>query len=356
MFYTSPPGPLSSISRDSCHCERSEAISLPFRLHKDCFVAHAPRNDMGDTLRPPPERGEELLSAHCSIILQASVMGKKIGSSSDLLVINILALLLIVIIALFPSNILRIILGLPFLLFFPGYALMAALFHKKVGLGGMERVALGFGLSIAVTALIGLILNYTPWGISLYPILLALTCFILVTSAIAYYRRRRVSIEERFTVSFQIALPRLGGLSNLDKALSIVLVLSILGAIGALGYVVAAPRAGEQFTEFFVLGLEGEVEDYPREFVVGEEGKVTLGIVNHEGQETSYYIEVTIDGVKNTEIGPLVLADEGKWEQEVSFVPQVAGDDQKVEFLLYKNGESEPYQTLHLFIDVRERS
>ena len=281
-------------------------------------------------------------------------MGKKIGTSGDLLLINILALLLIVIITLFPSNVLRIVLGLPFVLFFPGYALVAALFPKKGDLSGIERVALSFGLSIAVTVLIGLILNYTPWGIALYPILLSLTVFILVTSAIAYYRRRRLVAEQRFTLSFQIALPRWAGLSKLDKALSIVLALSILAAIGAFAYMVAAPMVGEQFTEFYVLGPEGEVEDYPRELVVGEEATVILGIVNHEGEEMSYRIEVTIDGVQNGEVGPLLLADEDKWEEEVSFAPQQAGDDQKVEFLLYRDGESEPYSTLHLFIDIVE--
>ena len=75
---------------------------------------------------------------------------------------------------------------------------------------------------------------------------------------------------------------------------------------------VAAPKVGERFTEFYVLG------DYPEELALGEEATVTLGITNHEGQETSYYIEVMIDGVKNGEVGPLILADEEEWEQEVS--------------------------------------
>ena len=68
-------------------------------------------------------------------------MGNKIESCGDLLAINILALLPIVIIALFPSNILCIILGLPFVLFLPGHALVAALFPQRGDLGGTERVA-----------------------------------------------------------------------------------------------------------------------------------------------------------------------------------------------------------------------
>jgi uncharacterized membrane protein len=87
---------------------------------------------------------------------------------------------------------------------------------------------------------------------------------------------------------------------------------------------------------------------------VGEEGIVTLGIVNHERQEVSYHVEIRINGVKNVELGPLVLAQGEEREEEVSFVPQEAGDNQRVEFLLYRSEEEEPYTTLHLFIDVNE--
>lgn len=281
-------------------------------------------------------------------------MSKRIKIPNELVFINILTLMLILIIALLPPNVLRIIMGLPLVLFFPGRVLVMALFPRRVDTGSIERVALGFGLSIVVTVLVGLVLNYTPWGISLYPILISLALFTLATSAIAYYRWHRLPGDKRFTLSLQVALPQWAGLSNLDKALSIVLMLSILGATGVLFYVVAAPRAGEQFTEFYILGPEGEAKDYPKKLVVGEEAIVTLGIVNHEGQEMSYHIEVVIDGVKNGELGPLLLADNEEKEEEVGLVPQKAGDNQRVEFLLYKDGEGKPYATLHLFIDARE--
>ncbi len=116
----------------------------------------------------------------------------RIRLQDELLLINILAILLIIVITFFPSNVLRIILGLPFLLFLPGYTLITVLFPRKRILDGIERVALSFGLSIAVVPLSGFVLNYTPWGIRLYPILISLTIFLIITSVIAWYWRQRL--------------------------------------------------------------------------------------------------------------------------------------------------------------------
>lgn len=278
----------------------------------------------------------------------------RVRLGTGLILLNLLTCVLILVVAFFPSDILRIILGIPFLVFFPGYTLMAAVFAKKEGVGGTERVAFSFVLSLAVVPLIGLILNYTSWGITLESILYSLASFIIITSIIAWLRQRRLAEEERFSIDFQVTIPGWGeGVWN--RVLTVTLAIAVVGALGAVGYVIATPRAGETFTELYILGPEGKAADYPRELRVGEEGEVTVVIVNHEGEEVSYRVEVTIDSRKNTEIGPVVLIDEQKWEGEVSFVPEVAGERQKVEFLLYRDGEVEPcLEPLYLWVDVRE--
>jgi len=259
---------------------------------------------------------------------------------------------LAVVIILLPSNILRIILGFPFVLFFPGYALMAALYIRKVGMGGIERIALSLGLSIAVVTLIGLILNYTPWEIRLESMLYSTAFFILIMSVIAWFRRKRLVEEERFGIEFQLRIPS-WGTSVREKTLSLVLVITILGALGMVGYVIATPKEGQKFTEFYILGLEGTATDYPSELVVGEEGRVIVGITNNEYETVIYQVEVRIDGVKNNEVEGITLEHREQWENEVSFMPEVAGENQKVEFFLYKNGEAEPYlEPLRLWVDV----
>jgi uncharacterized membrane protein len=289
----------------------------------------------------------------------------KTREGKDLWLIGILTVLLVVVIVSIPFTVPRIILGLPFLLFFPGYTLMAALFPKKGSLGGVERLALSFGLSIAVVVLTGLVLNFTPWGIRLYPILISLGVFIIVASGVAWYRRRKLAREERFTVSFNFRLPFFQDWqkrTTADNVLSLLFAVVIAVAIGTVGYVIATPRVGEKFTEFYILGPGGQANSYPTELKVGDEGKVILGIVNHEQEEASYRVEISIGGEKTKfwingeerdEIS-VELENGGKWEQEVGFVPQKVGQHQKVEFVLYKDGEAYFEEPPYLWINVEE--
>jgi uncharacterized membrane protein len=278
---------------------------------------------------------------------------------SDLWLIGILTVLLAVVVAFVPSSPARIVLALPCLLFFPGYTLAAALFPRKDSLGVVERVALSFGLSIAVVPLVGLVLNYTPWGIRLEPILVSLAVFIIVASGVAWYRREQVAPEERFRVSFNVRLAWWRGQTIAEKVLSVVLIVAIAGAIGALVYVVATPRMDEKFTEFYILAPDGKAENYPTELKIGEEGRVIVGIVNHEQEWSTYDIEIWIDDEKaqlmidgeEMDGVDVELGHQGKWEEQVGFVPQKAGR-QKVDFVLYKDGQPCFDEPLHLWVDV----
>ncbi len=135
--------------------------------------------------------------------------------------------------------------------------------------------------------------------------------------------------------------------------LSVILVFAILGSLGALCYIIANPGTAERFTEFYILGLDGGAVDYPDGLTVGEEGKVVVGIINREYEPVTYRVEVTIDGVKNNDVSSVALEHDEKWEGIVGFTPGRIGDEQKVEFLLYKQGQDEVYRGLHLWVDVR---
>ena len=278
----------------------------------------------------------------------------RIRLGDGLLPLNLLGWLLIAAIFFFPYDALRITIGIPFVLFFPGYALVAALFPQKGGIGGIERVALSLGISIAVVPLIGLILNYTSWGIMLESMLYSIASFIFAMSIIAWVRRKRLLEWNRFDIEFQLRLSGRGE-SAWDKVLSVALVIAVLGALGMLGYVLATPKVGEEFTEFYIVGQEGEATDYLEELKVGEVGRVVVGVINREYRTVSYRVEVRVDGVKNNDVEPPALENNEKWEGEISLVPEVAGESQKVEFFLYKDGEAQPcLSPLRLWIDVTQ--
>jgi len=191
----------------------------------------------------------------------------------------------------------RVILVLPILLFIPGYSVIAALFPKDGDIDLIERFVLSFGVSIAIIPLIGLGLNFTPWGIRLEPLVVAITLFTFLMIIAAQYTRSLVPYEERFRISFfgavkgisQGLFPQKTG--RLDQVLNGVLVLAILVAIGTGVYVLSVPREGERFTEFFILGTNQSAADYPDRILTGQNYPLSVGVGNHEYRNVRYTIE-----------------------------------------------------------------
>lgn len=138
-----------------------------------------------------------------------------------------------------------------------------------------------------------------------------------------------------------------------DRVLSIILALIVLSTLAMLVYQVASPGTKERFTEFYILGLNEQATDYPTQLKVGEEGKVIIGLINREQAVATYRVEIRIDGVVNNEVGPITLQRNEKWQDVVRFTTVHAGDKQKVEFLLYKAGQTGIYQQIYLNVDVQ---
>lgn len=209
------------------------------------------------------------------------------------------------------ETILRIVLTLPVMLFIPGYCLIAALFPKDSTIDLIERIALSIGLSIAVVPLIGLGLNFTPWGIRLETVVISVTFFTWGMILVAYYRRSSLSDEEQFRIPFSAISPRIlnvfspPGRTRVDRLLSVVLALVAIVAIITTLCVIIFPQNGERFTEFFILGENRTAANYPDAIRPGQNYPMYVGIVNHEYRDTSYTIETWLlrtefDNVTNT--------------------------------------------------------
>jgi len=73
-------------------------------------------------------------------------------------------------------------------LFLPGYSLIELLYYKKE-LDELTRSALSIGLSLALVPLVGLVLNYTPFGIRLLPVAVSLSGLTMVFLILALRNR-----------------------------------------------------------------------------------------------------------------------------------------------------------------------
>jgi uncharacterized membrane protein len=191
----------------------------------------------------------------------------------------------------------RIVLTLPLFLFIPGYCFIAALFPGAREISVAERVALSFGFSVALVSMTGLVLNFTPWGIRLDPIVLSITVFTLLLIVVAWYRRAHLPVDERFTVSFltlgrsfhRELLPP--NESRTDHILSGALVISVLVAVLTAGFVIVFPQEGEQFSELFILGENRTAYNYPSFMVEGRSYPMYIGVGNQEHRNINYTVE-----------------------------------------------------------------
>ena len=88
-----------------------------------------------------------------------------------------------------PWVFVRWVLASVVMLFIPGYATVETLFPKRSELDSLERFALSVGLSLAIVTFVGFLLDYTPWGIRLTPIVISLTIITLGLTLASLVRR-----------------------------------------------------------------------------------------------------------------------------------------------------------------------
>ena len=191
------------------------------------------------------------------------------------------------------SENLRIIIGLPFVLFIPGYLLIFTLFPNRktdVGVSIIERIGLSFVISIIILPIIGLGLNYTTFGIKLETIFYSVLFLNIFFGITAIIRWIKCNYNERFIISFDIQI--LKSKSKLEKTLTILLIISIVITFITVFYVIAIPRTGEKFTEFYLKDSKELKLDNINKISIGSPSIITIGIINHEYKTIKYTIEL----------------------------------------------------------------
>lgn len=180
------------------------------------------------------------------------------------------------------SPLVRLPLAALSLLAMPGYALMRALF-PELRWNAENRIllsSLSIAASISILAGTALLWNQTAAGIQPTSVLTTLTSMSLVMAAIA---RARDPSTDRLQIQWRRYLS--------SAPLSVLAIV----AIGTTAYTLSIERPREEFTEFYLLGPNGEAASYPTTARQGAEISLTLVARNHNKQSTNYTISWYVD-------------------------------------------------------------
>ncbi|MDI9617631.1 DUF1616 domain-containing protein [Methanothermobacter sp.] len=267
-----------------------------------------------------------------------------IGGFSDLAILSILSILTIILLqgavgeALFYLQV----------LFIPGYILISAIAPEKIQLSIPERLFLAFSTSIIISSAIAILMG----GEVTFKPLLARTIagLSLALTPPAFIRRWRRG-ELAYSADIR-SIPSPRNLSR-DGKISLLLSIILVALIAVTVYITLNPAPSERFTEFYILGPAGKAYGYPENLTAGENASVIVGVVNREYRNETYLMVVRLGGdiLRNETIR---LSDKEKWERKINFTVTETGENQKLEFLLYRLPDKrKPYRSLHLFINVR---
>ncbi|MDY6865464.1 MAG: DUF1616 domain-containing protein [Halobacteriota archaeon] len=278
--------------------------------------------------------------------------------SSDMVLVIILMLLSILFTLITPFNetSLRVIFALPILLFLPGYSLVSAMFPRRKDLSGIERFTLGIGMSIVIFVFDGFAISVTEWLFRPEPLVMTLSGITIIFVLITAITRLMTPKEERFefnlyTISdfFSSVRDETDEPSDIEKALTIALIGSIIIASGMLAYAKFAFEE-EEFTELYILGAGGMAENYPTELHLLEPTSITVGVRNYEHAPVNYRLEVWL-GDYLIDSRELSLEHDWTWVNNISILPKHIGQSIKLQFILFKEGAGEPYRSTHLWVN-----
>ena len=252
----------------------------------------------------------------------------------------------------------------------PGYLAVAALFPGAEDLDWVTRFALSAGMSLALVALLGLILDVTPWGITYEAEALSTLAASVVLGGVALRRRLALPKDQRFELTLSLRWTRWGEYTLLEKGLVVVLVAILAVALPLYGRSLLQRPPQEPFTELYLLGPTGNFSGIPNRLNVSEPATVDAVVSSHEGVPVAYSLQVRLLGVLsvyNATLGAIetvvvnattwswfnfTLASGSAWGQAYTFAIPTPGT-WWVSFELFRNGDfAAPYRSVHVLIAV----
>jgi uncharacterized membrane protein len=284
-----------------------------------------------------------------------SAFSSLLTPSSDVLFGTLFAVFTLAI-AIPIGGVVRAVLGLGLVLFFQGYAVVAALFPARPGDTEQwvaRRVALPFGVSFVLLPLSGLALAQTGVGFSVSNVLGIAGSITIVGLLVAARRRVHLPPERRdgfpvkkWTDELVTPLFTESPTANVVNALT---VLAVATAVAALAFTVAVPAPSPSYARFSVLTEDASGEavasGYPTNLTAGEGEDMIIEIANQGPERQSYTVIAQLQRYDSQQesvtersrvrqfrqsIGPGET-----WNDSVTVTPEMTGQEMRLVFLLY---------------------
>ena len=233
----------------------------------------------------------------------------------DLVICSALAAMAMTLALLAPEiGVVRALVGLPLVLFAPGYAIVAAAFPAG-RLGTIERLLFSLGASLAVAALVGLLLHWTALGLRPAAWAVALGNITLVAALIALARRWRQPAADTRQRGAGVTLAQGGQLGLAALLVAGALLIARDGAI---------QQRATGFTQLWVLPNSATQID-----------SVRLGVNNREPGAIGYRLLVTASGTIIGSWPRITLGPDEQWEVTVA-LPTAQPPAATIEAVLYR--------------------
>jgi uncharacterized membrane protein len=249
------------------------------------------------------------------------------------------------------SSIIRIFFGIIFIGIFPGDAFLLVMFPRRKSLDPLERFIFTIIISVIIIALVGFLLNYTLWGITLESLLFATDIIIVICYAIFFFQRREIRKMEIKTEHETLGTRSIESKPKPSRKAVLSIAASLIGLI-ALILLIGLSGPSEKYTEFLILDDKNQLGIERNNFTLGETLPINLVVINHEGRTEIYYLFLIDNNNSITRIASVPLDDQKQWIQLFQIDLLETGENQVFKFVLYREGDVEPYRSLQIVISV----
>lgn len=236
---------------------------------------------------------------------------------------------------------LRVILAFILLIYLPGYALSAALFVNQP-FKPVERNLIRLGSSILLAIIAGVILNLTGLGLNASSWSAGLCGFTLIGCLIAGLRRSKAGTGSILPRKPNLRSDRKWGIIGLVRGGGLILFLSVLLTIGAIGLAqtpISNPANLQGYTLLWILPAGSD-----------STGAVNLGVMNGQFTTTGYDLRIMVDNQVVNEWPAINLAPGQKWEIGAELPGNRTGST-LIEAVLYKlDNPNTVYRQVNLLV------